>query len=170
MGTTYKASLDTVSKIITSLVAPIFTIFPIYYYYMFSHGSDLKYELAFVGLIAVLLSAFVLCLVNWPKAYALENNQLIIKNLVGTKSYLITDFKEVKAMTKKEIGLVLRIFGNGGVFGYTGWFTARTLGRMRWFVTNTDKMVIITLSNGKNIAVSPDETNAFVEYLKRLIV
>jgi hypothetical protein len=162
----FKASLDTVSKIITGLVGPIFTLFPIYYWYMFSHGTDLKYEPAFIGLILVLLFIFALCIINWPKKYIIAGENLIIKNLVGQKVYNRHTFTAVQAVSKKEVGLALRIFGNGGVFGYTGWFTTKTFGRMRWFVTNSEKMIIITLQNGKNIAVSPDETEAFVKALK----
>ncbi len=162
----FKASLDTVSKIITCLVAPIFTLFPIYYWYMFSNGTDLKYEKSFLGLIFCLLIVFAICIINWPKKYVVDNDNLIIKNLLGHKIYARSEIKKVEAITKKEMGLALRIFGNGGLFGYTGWFTTKALGRMRWFVSNTEKMVIITLSNGKNIAVSPDEVDAFVKAIK----
>jgi hypothetical protein len=162
----FKASLDTVSKIITGLVAPIFTLFPIYYWYMFSHGTDLKYEPAFIGLIVVLLSIFAICIINWPKKYIIEGENLIIKNLVGQVVYNRKTIQDIQIISKTDMGLALRILGNGGLFGYTGWFTTKTLGRMRWFVTSTEYMVIITLANGKKIAVSPDEREAFVKAMK----
>ena len=55
----------------------------------------------------------------------------------------------------------LRIFGNGGVFSFTGWFWNRRYGFFRVIATNTQNMVALKIG-GKTIIVSPDRPLDFI--------
>ena len=55
----------------------------------------------------------------------------------------------------------LRIFGNGGVFSFTGWFWNRRYGFFRVIATNTQDMVAMKIG-GKTIIVSPDRPLDFI--------
>jgi fumarate reductase subunit C len=161
----FKASLDTVSKIITSLMAPIFTIFPIYLFFSLRNEPDQSLHIYFIGIIVLLNLIFVGCVLYWVKGYTVNETQLIIHRLKGKKIFLLADIAKHEALTKKEMGFVLRVLGNGGIFGYTGFFTNKTFGRMNWFVTSQQNLVIITLNNNKVIAVSPDDVVGFRKLL-----
>jgi hypothetical protein len=61
----------------------------------------------------------------------------------------------------------LRIFGNGGLFGMTGLYWNKTLGRFRLFATDPAKAVVLRL-HGRIVVISPQETGAFLEELGRI--
>ncbi len=58
----------------------------------------------------------------------------------------------------------LRLFGNGGLFAYHGWFWNRRLGRYRLFATDPHRAVVLRFAR-RTIVVSPGEPAAFVRAL-----
>lgn len=55
-----------------------------------------------------------------------------------------------------------RILGNGGLFGFTGYFRNRELGTYRAFVTDLEQTVVLTFPNRK-IVLSPKPAAEFVD-------
>ena len=60
----------------------------------------------------------------------------------------------------------LRLFGNGGLFSFSGWFWNRRHGIFRVIATNTRDMVVLKIA-GKTIVVSPDRPSEFIAALER---
>ena len=60
----------------------------------------------------------------------------------------------------------LRIFGNGGLFSFTGLYQNKTIGRFRLFATDLTKAVILTLPR-RTVVVTPAAPHAFAEFLSR---
>lgn len=58
----------------------------------------------------------------------------------------------------------IRSFGNGGLFGYTGYFRNKNLGAYRAFVTDTKATVVLRYAD-RIIVVSPATPQAFVDAL-----
>ena len=61
----------------------------------------------------------------------------------------------------------IRIFGNGGLFSFSGSFRNRKLGSYRAFVTDVKNAVVIKLTSGVFV-VSPDSPGQFVDAVKAL--
>ena len=61
----------------------------------------------------------------------------------------------------------LRIWGNGGLFGITGYFWNKNLGRFRIFATDPRRAVVLKLHD-RTVVVSPAEPEAFLEELALL--
>ena len=59
----------------------------------------------------------------------------------------------------------IRLFGNGGVFCFIGYYRNAILGNYRAYVTDYAKSVILEFG-GRKILVSPDDPEAFVEALR----
>ncbi len=59
----------------------------------------------------------------------------------------------------------LRLFGNGGLFSFTGSFWDRTHGMFRVFATNTQDMVVLKIGR-RTIVVSPDRPLEFIATLE----
>ena len=59
----------------------------------------------------------------------------------------------------------LRTFGNGGVFGFTGWFYNSRLGRYRAWVTDPKRAVVLVFPD-RTIVVSPGRPHLFVDELR----
>lgn len=58
----------------------------------------------------------------------------------------------------------LRIWGNGGLYSFTGYFHNPALGRYRAFVTDSTCAVVLALP-GRTVVVSPAEPRAFLQAL-----
>ncbi len=71
----------------------------------------------------------------------------------------------VSADPKAFSGLVLRLFGIGGVFGMIGVFWSRRLGRFRAWVTDPERTVVLTFPD-RTVLISPDDPAAFVANLR----
>lgn len=59
----------------------------------------------------------------------------------------------------------LRLFGNGGLFVFAGWFWNRRLGRYRALVTDPRRAVVL-LFPGRTVVLSPAEPEVFVNDLR----
>ena len=58
----------------------------------------------------------------------------------------------------------LRLFGNGGLFAFTGLYRNRTLGSFRAFVTDRQRTVVLRYSE-KTTVLSPDDPTTFTQNL-----
>jgi hypothetical protein len=59
----------------------------------------------------------------------------------------------------------IRIFGNGGLFSFSGSFRNRKLGSYRAYVTDVKNAVVIKLPSGV-LVVSPDSPDRFVDAVR----
>jgi len=55
----------------------------------------------------------------------------------------------------------IRLFGNGGLFSFTGLFRSRALGRYRAFVTDPARSVVLRFAD-RVVVVSPADPDAFI--------
>jgi hypothetical protein len=116
----FSASLDTVSKIITGLLAPIFTIFPVILFLALRTQKDQQYVPYFIGVTVVLWLVFAILIFMWVKGYSIQDNHLVIHRTWRDKLIPLQDLKSAESITKKEIGLLLHYMGNGGVCNESG--------------------------------------------------
>jgi hypothetical protein len=166
MAKNFTASLDTPSKIITGLCAPLFLIWPAVLLYVLRTQPDQSYLWLMIVIAVLLPLIFIGCYLLYPKSYTVTNSSLQINRPIGALTIDKKDIKSGEFIPKKDMGVALRMLGNGGIFGYTGYFTTKQLGRMLWYVTYQEKMVLITLTSGKIICVSPDDVTGFVAAMK----
>jgi hypothetical protein len=61
----------------------------------------------------------------------------------------------------------LRVFGNAGLFSFTGLYRSPVLGRYRLFATDLSRSVVIVLP-GRVLVITPDVPEAFVAHLQHL--
>ncbi|MFM2385473.1 MAG: hypothetical protein RL660_230 [Bacteroidota bacterium] len=162
----FSTSLDGASKIITGLCGPLFLLWPTIMLIALRNEPDKSYQWLLMVIGVLLIITFVGCYLFWPIKYILDKENLCIVRKIGTKKYELSTLKSATAISKKDMGFVLRVFGNGGIFGYTGKFTSKTYGRMNWYVTNQANLILIELKDGDQICISPDDVAGFVKGLK----
>ena len=56
----------------------------------------------------------------------------------------------------------LRLFGNGGLFGISGWFWNRRLGRFRAYATDPQRAVLLAYRDGSKVVVTPGDVQHFI--------
>lgn len=97
------------------------------------------------------------------RGYAIEGGELVIRFPLHTKRIALRGlegaYHDPTAMARS-----LRVFGNGGVFGFTGHFRNASLGGYRAWVTDPERAVVLHLPD-QVVVVSPDRPNLFLEEL-----
>ena len=100
-----------------------------------------------------------------PNGYSFESHDLVIYRRAWSPERL-----SLRGLTGVRMGPDLmrrsiRTFGNGGVFGFTGWFYNSRLGRYRAWVTDPKRAIVLEFGE-RRIAVSPGRTNLFVDEIR----
>jgi len=111
----------------------------------------------------VLIALLILCgaLPFMVRGYSLTEDAIEVRRL-GWCSVLPLD--GLVAVTGEPEGLrgALRTFGNGGLFGISGWFWSRRLGAFRAYATDPERVVLLRYHDGRKVIVTPDDVQHFV--------
>jgi len=154
---TYKASLDTLSKIITGIVLVI-TVAILGIVLGYTNISPVETEQQAGKLIAALLLAvFVITWALAPKAYGLTSGELIILRPMRPVKIPLSQIESVIQPEMEYFPSMLRLFGSGGFLGYFGLFWSSKLGQMWWYATQRNNLIMIYLTEGKPVVISPDD-------------
>jgi len=97
--------------------------------------------------------------------YAVEGSDLYIERLVSSTRIPLDGLSKAWAEPAVCKGSI-RVFGNGGLFSFTGWFYSKKLGRYRLFATDFSHAVVLVLPR-RVVVVTPADPQAFIEYLRR---
>jgi len=161
---TYKASLDTTSKILTGFIF-LFPIFVIVIWKKDSQLSDLVPPFIIIGPLIIFTYLFRIM------SYEITDEKVIIKRPISIfdKGIALSGIESVKILTKEDFSGTIRTFGNGGLFGYTGYYANDKLGSFRMFATSGKSRILIILKDKKGkIVISPDDTTMVDALQKRL--
>jgi hypothetical protein len=96
-----------------------------------------------------------------PRGYACEGRSVIVKRLVGDVTIPLDGLREARATTKDDFCGCMRLWGNGGLFGYYGLFRTTKLGKCTWYVTNR-KNAVVLVRESKTVLLSPDDATGFL--------
>ena len=103
-----------------------------------------------------------------PISYKLTDDKLIIDRPLFDIKIKRTEIKNVEQLDKGKLSWAMRIFGVGGLFGYSGKFINTKLGSMTWYATRRNNAVLVTTIYNKKIVLTPNEPEKFVtEFNKR---
>jgi hypothetical protein len=150
---TYKASLDSVSKILTGSIflMPIAGIIIMISFIPWYGG---------LVLIAVPLITLVPTYMYSVKSYQITADKLIIKRAFSKldKEIRLSEIGSVTLTEKEDFKWTIRTAGNGGLFGYTGLYANPKLGNFRMYCTNRENRILLILkANQDKIVLSPDD-------------
>jgi len=116
-------------------------------------------HIIFIALLFPLLIA--LAYAYSPRGYVLTEDAIVIKRLIGDVRVPLAGIREIRAGTPADFTGCIRIWGNGGLFGYYGLFRTARLGKCSWYVTNRGKTVIVS-TQSKVLVLSPDDVEGFI--------
>lgn len=153
----FSASLDTMSKWISGL-GTISFFFPIISLF----ALDAPWHVL-IGVSALFIVIQLLLYLYSPKAYEVTQDYVMVHRRAGDFYIKRSDIKQMHKIDRTDLGRTWRMWGNYGLWGYTGWYSTQKYGTTRWFVTNKDKLVFIRLENGKKYLLSPDNPEGFIQ-------
>ena len=94
------------------------------------------------------------------RGYLVTADELVIRRLLWTTRFRRADLESATADREALRGSI-RLFGNGGLYSFTGLFRSRALGRYHAYVTDPTRTVILRFKQ-RTIVISPDNPDAFV--------
>ena len=98
-----------------------------------------------------------------PKAIETEGGELrILRRAWPAAAFPLSRVDGVAVLPPGALRGAVRTFGNGGLFGYSGWYYKK--GAFRLYATRSDRLVEVVI-DGRRIVVSPDEPQRFVDGL-----
>ena len=155
----YKASMDTLTKIITAVTVVIFIVI------IYSFAKDVWKNkdgdlTSLIVSISATVSFIALLVLTWlyaPQSYTLTDAELIINRPAAKRVINRSEIMDVKEVKSNDLGMFIRTFGNGGLFGYYGKFYSSKLGSMTLYTTQRKNRLLITTTTGKKIMISPDD-------------
>jgi len=116
--------------------------------------------MGFVVVALALVGAF--CYLTTPVAYEVNNGRLRVVTHLWS-----TDFGNIRMCEKLEGTIspfTIRVFGNGGVFGGTGFYWSQRDGLYQAYLTTARWKDMLMLDTARRrLLISPEEPDAFVE-------
>lgn len=159
----FPASLSLTSWVV-SIAVMIFTA--VMSVFIFRNIEDSDAPAWLVWAFPVFMSGTILGLFLYrPSAYMITPYSVVISRPAKDKVIDRKDIAVCRVVSKEEMGLPIRTFGNGGLFGFTGKYFSDRLGKMQWYCTRTDNYVLLQLATGNRLIITPDEPQAFVNAL-----
>ena len=157
----FNASLDKLSKLVTAIIA--ITSLVLIVVGVIKMQEDAQMLIFPISLLSVTL--FITFLYA-PLGYEINPQNISIIRRVNSFVIPRSEILSIEPLSDDEMGRAWRLFGNGGMFGYTGWFSSSKQGRMRWFVSQRKNYIAITLQNHKKYIVSPDDVDGFMQAIQ----
>jgi hypothetical protein len=101
------------------------------------------------------------------RGYVLTEKQIEVRRL-GWSTVL--PLAGLVAVTGEPEGLrgSVRLFGNGGLFGISGWFWNRRIGRFRAYATDPGRVVLLRYRDGNKVVVTPHDVQHFIVRVRTL--
>jgi hypothetical protein len=113
--------------------------------------------------LAILLSALPFMV----RGYVLSQNLLLVKRLGWATRLPLEDLKSVGGKADAMHGS-WRLFGNSGLFSFTGRFWNRQLGRYRAFATDPQRAVILRYAT-RTVVITPHDPQQFIMRTRTLL-
>jgi hypothetical protein len=120
-----------------------------------------------VGVALVPLAVLAGAVLFLVRGYAVDASHLYVDRLVSRTRIPLAGL--ARAWTGPRVCRgSLRIFGNGGLFSFTGWFYSRRLGRYRLFGTDLARAVVLRWP-GRVVVVTPAAPEALIACLRERV-
>ena len=150
-----------VDKIVRKKTIGVFLIFTILPLFNLLHSSDKWIWYGFFSFFMLLLLATYL---YQPLKYEAVNSKIIIHRLIGTVEVNINDVARIDRIHHD----LLKNISKGGAFGYFGKFDT-DLGKIRFYATRRDNLVMVTMHDRTKIILTPDQVSEFIEEVETKI-
>ena len=111
--------------------------------------------------------AFLSSLFFVVSGYSIDPTRLSVERLITSTSVPLTGLTRVWFDPNACKGSI-RVFGNGGLFSFSGWFYSKRLGRYRLFATDFRKAVVLSFPT-RNVVISPAAPQVFIEHLHHIL-
>lgn len=96
--------------------------------------------------------------------YTVGASSIVVHRRLGEVSISLDGLIEARRAVSGDFAGAIRLWGNGGMFGYYGLYRTSKLGVSRWYVTNRSNTVVV-ITRDRTSLVSPDDPDGFLAAL-----
>lgn len=119
-----------------------------YMLYCFVNADKWYYDISSL----LVVGLFIFFALKTPYCVYVGDDSVVVKQVMG--SIKITDIESIRSVGKKDLANSIRKFGNGGFFGYVGYFSSPTLGNFYMAAINTKELAIVSTQKGKTYVIN----------------
>lgn len=94
------------------------------------------------------------------RGYAVSADEILVQRLLWSTRFERARLQSA-SVDPEALHRSIRLFGNGGLFSFSGWFLGPKLGRYRAFVTDPARTVVLRFAD-RVVVMSPSDPGAFV--------
>lgn len=150
---TFTTSSDEIVRKKTAGVFLLFTVLPLFNLF---HSSD-KF-IWYLGFFLFFMLILFYTYLHRPTQYQVDKDSIIIRRPIGNVEIKVSDINRVDRIHHD----LLKTATKGGAFGYFGNFET-DLGRIRFYATRRDRMVMLTKHDKTKIILTPDNQDEFIQ-------
>lgn len=159
----FQCSLDRLSKVMT--VLNILAI-PAFLVYFFATDAETIGRSTYMLILVIPLSISLFLFPFSPRAVGVDSNGIYIRRIIGLKRITHDSIINVRLPEQEEMRGAIRTFGNGGLFGYTGYYRNSKVGSMLWYCTRRSNYVLVIRATGPVVVITPDDPKGFLDHYK----
>jgi hypothetical protein len=159
----YKASLDSLCKVITTGVIVLFIAIGQKNVRAILITHNLNATLIHAGILFLFVATIVGSYLFSIKSYTVTRNEFIVHRPIKDRVIKISDIIEIRTVDSSEFSGTIRTFGVSGLFGYYGKYYNSKIGNMTWYVTHKENKILIRTQQGDKIIISPDDISLVEE-------
>jgi hypothetical protein len=158
---TFKASFDWMVKLITGAFCLFFLTFFILWFINIETSKTPIFSVIMLIIVGIIYLFHV-------QNYEVTHEGIKINRLIGSKQIDFSTIKNVYKVKNDDLGFMIRTFGNGGIFGFMGFYKSQIYGNMRLFGTQQRNYVIVE-TNLKKYVLTLDEPFDFVKSVENRV-
>lgn len=83
---------------------------------------------------------------------SVREDSIRIIRLIGYTN--LNNISAIEEYCSKQLSGAIRTFGNGGLFGYTGYYSSSKIAKFQMIAINTKDLALVTLDNGKKYVIN----------------
>jgi hypothetical protein len=150
----FSASFDSTTKVVSTVVCLLLIVMAV---------------VTKIALVAGLGAAILIVSYAFSvRGYAIQDRSVIVNRFIGNVRLPLDGIRELRAASADDFRGCVRLWGNGGLFGYYGLFRTSKLGKCSWYLTDRSKAVVI-VSQAKTVLCSPDDVTGFITAIQTYV-
>lgn len=127
-----------------------------------------SHDIINIILFFLVILAYISSLYFMPISLLLTSDKLVIRCLIHRVHIPLSNIAVIETAQKYKDFTDIRVFGNGGLWGYTGLFRNKGVGKYIAYMGNPQQAFYIRLKSGRNYLVSCDNYLIFFAKLSSL--
>ena len=98
------------------------------------------------------LLLMVCVILRTPRYFCIEHDRIVVQFFLGSKA--LEGIRSIRPIDSFALKGGVRLFGNGGLMGYTGYYRKHGLGNFQMLAVNRRELALVTLDNGKRYVIN----------------